>query len=173
MPAESLVAQSGAVKSSDTVSLSGEDVAGFLTAVIDRHLLFRFTARGQSMHPFIRDGDVLTVAPLDQAPTTGDVVAVRHPHSQQLLVHRVVACLAAAFVVRGDNALEPDGVAASGDVLGLVCRVERRGRRVRVGQGTERRALAALSARGRLVPLVALAFRTRRVLLRAVPGMRR
>jgi hypothetical protein len=168
LPAEA--ANSGAATDARpaTLSLSGDDLAGLLGAVCDRHACFRFAARGISMHPFIRDGDVLTVAPLDGPVAVGDVVAVRDPRGQRLLVHRVVTALRGRFVVRGDNTREPDGAALQADVLGRVCRVERGGRRVRLGQGPERHLLAALSARGLLVPLVSLALRLRHCLRRGI-----
>ena len=67
--------------------------AGFtelLTAVLARGSLFRFQARGFSMSPFIRDGDVLTLAPAPDRLRIGDVVAFINPCNQQLSVHRLV-----------------------------------------------------------------------------------
>ncbi len=39
-----------------------------MTTVLERGAQFRFTARGSSMHPLIRDGDVLTVESLAGGP---------------------------------------------------------------------------------------------------------
>lgn len=152
MPSESAYAVGA-----DAISLSGRDLTEFMSAVIERRKPFRFTARGHSMHPFIKDGDVLTVAPLAGPPRRGDVVALRLASKQSLVVHRVVALGTGGYEIRGDNADELDGIFAPGDVLGVVDRVERGGRPVRLGRGIERHMIAALSERGWLVPLTTAA----------------
>jgi len=138
------------------VALSGRDLADFLSAVVDQHRSFRFAARGNSMHPFIRDSDVVTVAPCDGAPSAGRVVAFRDRMNDRLVIHRIVLAWADGCLVRGDNAAAPDGIVATTDILGIVAGVERQERPVRFGLGFERHLVAALSARGLLVPLVSL-----------------
>lgn len=133
-----------------------------MSAVIERRKPFRFTARGFSMYPFIRDGDVLTVVPLAEPPRRGDVVACRFAASESVVVHRVVAHETSGYAIRGDNTEEPDGVVTPSDVVGVVDRVERAGTQVRLGSGVERRLIAALSERGWLVPVVHAARRFRR-----------
>ena len=90
------------------------------------------------MDPFMRDGDVLLVGPLRRKPELGRVVAVRNSVSGRLVVHRVVARTRGGVLVRGDGAGRADGEATPGGVLGVVGGVERRGRRVHLGQGPER-----------------------------------
>jgi len=155
----SRAAISGYSVAAGTLSLSGRDLAGFLTAGIERRKPFRFTARGFSMSPFVRDGDVITVVPMDRPPRVGDVVAFRYEQPQRLAVHRIVALLPRSCVVRGDNAIAPDGLVARSDVLGRVARCERAGRSVALGVRAGGRMVAALSARGLLVPSVGLVRR--------------
>jgi hypothetical protein len=112
----------------------------------------RFRARGASMHPTIRSGDTLWVAPVDpEGVRIGDVVVcVAFPG--RLLAHRVVAiarkadsdapAAAAAFQTKGDASPQPDAPVTAGAVLGKVVAVERRGRRIDPG-----RRLAAGCAR--------------------------
>jgi len=129
------------------LSLSGPALLDLLAAVLDKRVSFRFTARGYSMSPFIRDGDVLTVAPLTTAPRIGDVVAfVGSPHDR-LTVHRIIAAPRDGFLIKGDNVSEPDGVLPRERLLGRVARVERSGHAVRGGLGVERAAIARLSRR--------------------------
>jgi len=130
---------------------------------------FRFTAHGGSMYPFIRDGDSITLAPVRTAPRVGDVVAVLHLPSERLLVHRVVERRRGAILVRGDSCRAPDGVFGDREVLGVVARVERRGRPVAIGGGSVGRAVAAASRAGALVPLMGL---VRRVLRPHGPSQR-
>ena len=156
----------GPVVEGGAYALSGGGLLELMSATLRRGACFRFTARGFSMDPFVRDGDVLTVAPARGRPALGRVVAVRDPVTGRLVVHRVVARGPGGVLVRGDGAGQADGVAGPGDVLGQVVAVERRGRRVRLGCGPERRAVSALSRAGLLVPLVAAARRARRALSR-------
>lgn len=132
-------------------------MADFVAAVLERGVPFRFTARGSSMRPFIRSGDVLTLSPLrGRAPRLGEVVAGR-TGGDRLVVHRVVAAGAGTCELRGDNCPGSDGSVPLEAVLGVVTRVERRGRAKRLGTGPEGALLAALSTAGALLPLVALA----------------
>jgi hypothetical protein len=106
-----------------------------LKAVLERGMPFRFEARGHSMHPFIRDRDVVTVAPLPARPLLqGEIVAFRHPMSGALVLHRVREVRAEGLLVQGDNAQRSDGVIGEGDLLGLVTRAEREGVLVYTGE---------------------------------------
>jgi hypothetical protein len=135
--------------------LSGQALLDLMRAVLDRDVPFRFCARGWSMTPFIRDGDVITVAPLQQfLPGVGQVVAFVRPDTGSLVVHRVVARRAAAVLIQGDNGLEyEDGHIPQENLLGRVTRIERNGRSVCIGLGPERYAIAWLSRIRLLAPL--------------------
>jgi hypothetical protein len=140
----------------DELHLSSELLLALARATFERGFSFRFRARGTSMTPFIRDGDVITLEPLAGRPATlGEVVAFIHPASGGLVVHRVVACPHRAVVlIRGDNnACEPDGLLPMDRVLARVTAVTRDGRPVWLGLGPERRLVALLS-RLRLLILV-------------------
>ena len=139
----------------------------FLRAVLARGAPLRFQALGGSMHPFIQDGDVLTVAPPHQRkPRPGEVVAFCHPETGKLVVHRVLARRPWGYLLRGDNTPEADGLILPAHVLGWVTRVERRGRRVRLGQGPERHLLALLARHELLQPMLQQALRLLRPLRR-------
>lgn len=88
-----------------------------------------FRARGGSMLPFIRDGDLVTIRPVAPGDLRiGDVAFYRAPRAR-LVVHRVVGrAVREGLVVlttRGDSSEgEEEGVEA-GDVLGRVASVTR------------------------------------------------
>lgn len=151
-------------------ALSGAGLQTLMGAALARGASFRFTARGFSMDPFVRDGDVLTVGVAARRPKAGDIVAVRAQATGRLLVHRVVAHVPAGLLVRGDGSGQADGVFGPADVLGVVVVVERRGRVVRLGRGPERRLIALLSREGMLRPLVAAGRRLSAVLRRGDPA---
>ena len=117
------------------------------------------------MAPFIRDRDTLTIAPgHGRRPRVGEVVAVSLPGAGQLVVHRLVARVGSRWLVRGDNAPEPDGVVGRGDIVGFVSRVERDGRDVRLGVSVGRTPVAWLQRAHALRPLVGTARLVRSLL---------
>jgi len=126
-----------AVIKGDELVVSNEALIDLMREVLDRDVPFRFRARGWSMTPFIRDGDVITVAPLrDIAPGTGEVVAFVHPQSSKLVVHRVTGRKGAARLIQGDNVPGlADGVIGRADILGRVERVQRNDRDVWLAWG--------------------------------------
>jgi signal peptidase I len=103
-------------------------------------------ATGHSMTPAIRSGDRLTIDPLRGAPRTGDVLACAI--DSRLVIHRVVGRHGGLTEVRGDVAPASDPQVPVQALLGVVTRVERGHRRVRLGLGPERVLLAWLSHRG-------------------------
>jgi hypothetical protein len=120
----------------------------------------RLEVTGHSMSPLIRSGDVVTIEPLSgRRPALGEVVAVAPAGG--LLVHRLVGWDRGRALSRGDVAAEADPVTSSEDLLGRVTRVERRGRRVRLGLGIERVPIAWLSRVGLLRALARLRQRLR------------
>jgi hypothetical protein len=121
----------------------------------------RFTARGPSMAPTIRDGEVVTVEPVrPHDVAAGDVVF--YAGRRGLTAHRVVSRLRGpepAFLARGDAPGSTEELVLGGQVLGRVRQVERRGRatdvaprpwaaRIALGLGV-RAALRRLAARAR------------------------
>jgi hypothetical protein len=137
-------------------------------------------ARGASMAPLIRDGDVLTLARCVRAPRPGDLVAANS--CGRLLVHRVVRARAGRLLLRGDALWQPDGwfacqylghqsiapAAGGAQIIGRVVAVERGGRPLGAWRA------GGPSARGWLwmTPLVrALRGAARRVRARLAPRL--
>jgi hypothetical protein len=140
-------------------SLSNAQLIALIRGVIGKGASFRFRAGGQSMSPFIRDGDILTLAPLRDRPATGDVVAFINPVNGRMVVHRLVAGEAGhTWQARGDNNGLSDGRIAGEDLLGKVSRVERAGRTVRLGLGAEKTIIAWLSRRDALRKVIGIAL---------------
>ena len=140
------------------VPLSGDSLSELMREVLAKGKPFRFRARGLSMSPFIKDGDVLTVTPLSAAPRTGDVAAFLHPATGRLVVHRLVRKRAGRFQFKGDNADEVERDLAPEGILGLVVSVERAGREFRLPRRAGV-AVAGLSRAGLLRKAVGAARR--------------
>lgn len=113
----------------------------------------RFRAPGWSMHPTIRNGEIITVVPLGGSPVqVGDVVLYRR--GRAAIAHRVIRVQSASgqlvgFVLRGDAADSCDRPIQAAQVLGRVLAIERDGRWVRpdlMGSGWSRALRRALRA---------------------------
>ena len=135
--------------------LSGTALLELMQAVLAKSVPFRFRARGWSMTPFIRDGDIITITPIqDKRPVLGDIVAFIRPTENRLVVHRIVNLHGSDFMIQGDCAPDhPDGVIPAGNLLGKVARIERDGHRVWLGIGPEKTIIAWLSRNRILDPL--------------------
>jgi len=141
------------------LSLSSSGQLELLRGMEERGVPLRFMVSGYSMRPFIRDQDVLTVAPLgNREPHRGDVVAFTRPEIGKLVIHRVIAKRGSGWLLRGDNCLEADGVVVLENILGRVVRTERGGREVRLGlkAGAGKKLIALLSGHNLLLPLIKL-----------------
>ena len=137
-----------------TKALPNRGFAKLMTAVLEKGILFRFQAAGASMSPFIRGGDVITLAPVHDCIHFGEVLAFRQPENERLAVHRVVGRGRKGFLLKGDNGCHCDGWVTREKIIGRVTRVEHRGREVRIGLGIERILIAGLSRLRLLRPLV-------------------
>ncbi len=139
----------GRILEGEELALSGTALLELLQAVLARGAPFRFRATGASMFPFIRDGDVVTVAPLQGTrPLCGEVVACIPPGQERLVIHRVVGRRGNSYLVQGDATSDVDGSVQELDILGRVMRIERRGAGVRLGLGPERCIIAILVRSG-------------------------
>lgn len=148
------------------LTLKADQLLDLAEEILGRGQALRFRAKGWSMHPFVLDGDVLTVVPAGDAPRLGDVILFRTPR-RRVVVHRVVRMRPRGVVTKGDAASDLDGFVPFEDVLGVVSAVDRRGSRARLDAGWQRR-LAPLVAwvspwSDRLRPAAAPAYRLLRV----------
>jgi len=91
----------------------------------------RFQARGQSMYPAIRDGEIIKVEPVEPSHIKkGDIVLYRM--KKGVIAHRVVRIERRNgglpfFVLRGDTMETCDGIVEPRQVIGRVISVERNG----------------------------------------------
>lgn len=134
--------------------LTARDVDPLVLELLAEGMSVEVPVTGDSMSPFIRDLDVVTLVPLGhEPPRRGDVVAFPRPDGR-LVIHRVVASAGGRLRTRGDAAGLADGWIDAEILIGRVEKIERRGRRVRLGLGAERALIALLSRAGLLAPLL-------------------
>jgi len=144
------------------VEVSGSDLSDLIRDAVSHGAAARFRASGASMSPFLREGDVVTVSPLaGRQPRLGDVAAFVEPATGKCIVHRVVGTRLEGVLIQGDAREQADGWMDPSQILGRVSRVERDGRRVGLGFGPERRAIALSVRWGFVGPLRSLWHRLR------------
>jgi hypothetical protein len=138
------------------VTVNESSLLDMMKSTLEGGKSFRFRARGFSMGPFIKDGDVVTIAPIHgRLPGLGDIVATVNGAAGRLFIHRVTRKNNNEYVTRGDNGESDDIPVSAKQILGCVTCVERGGKKVRLGLGPERHAMGLLSGKGLLAPLIA------------------
>lgn len=142
------------------VSLNSPEFTEFSSDILGQGGSFSFKARGFSMYPFIRDGDILTIQPVEAAALNVGDVAFYCAVGDRPVAHRVVSReLHSGSVVlrtRGDAQTCPDEQIRSEHVLGRVVSVQRGRKIIRLNRGL-RRLVALLWVR--LSPVGPLIFR--------------
>ena len=93
----------------------------------------RFRAGGQSMHPTIKDGEIITVEPVTLSDVKrGDILL--YQFKKGVIAHRVMCVEREAaqlrFILRGDSSRTCDAPVEANKILGRVISVERAGRAV-------------------------------------------
>lgn len=148
------------VKKGTEVTLPEGALKELLIAVLEKDVPFRFLAKGFSMSPFIKDGDIVTVSPLSiRSIKIGDVVAFIHPNTEHLAVHRVVDKAEEEYFIQGDNIQVADGIIPKVNIVGILSKVERHGKEISLGLGPERKLIALFSRIGILKRFVNLLWR--------------
>jgi len=99
----------------------------------------RFQAKGWSMHPFIQDGDFITVSPVeDSSIKVGDVVFYSTAEDR-IIVHRVIRKYRkdgrVTMLIKGDATSGPSEKVDAEDILGKVVAIERDGQTKKIDTG--------------------------------------
>jgi signal peptidase I len=158
------------VKKREVLPLSSRQLEELMKGVLGKGASFRFRCKGFSMSPFIKDGDVLTIAPLQGSSLSfGEVVVFSHPSTGKLIIHRVIKKKEGAYLTKGDNIPESDGFISKAHIFGRVTKVERNGVKSLIGLGPERFLIVFLT-RWRLLPLLDPIWRFVRIMIRRRQG---
>jgi signal peptidase I len=118
-------------KKTEVLNLKREDFSSITQEVLSRGRALRFRAKGESMSPLIRNGDVVQLVPVKGKISLGDVVFYRSSYGNTI-VHRVVQRRREIVITKGDSSPTPDQPVLSKQVLGRVVSVEKNGWRIRL-----------------------------------------
>ena len=126
--------------------LSGVALTELVRATLAKNACLRLKVKGFSMSPFIRDNDVVTISPLRNSSTNfGKAVAFTNPHTDKLVIHRVIGETNRSYLIKGDRIFNPDGLIPKESILGRVAKIERNNKNFYFGLGPERIIIAFLS----------------------------
>jgi signal peptidase I len=122
--------------------LSGTEFSGLVAEILGAGDRVRFQAKGESMRPFLLDGDLLEVVPAAvEEIVRGDVVLIRR-NIGGLIAHRVVNRKKLdgipTFLIKGDNCFQPDGWFGPENILGRAEFLERGEQRIRLTGSAQR-----------------------------------
>ena len=122
------------------VRLGGPDFAELAADVLSKGDFLLFRAHGGSMHPFIRDGDIIEIKPIMQASSIRPGVVIFYCSARErLFAHRVIKVSAqhgqVALVAKGDSASNSDPLVHPEQVLGQVVVIKRGERKIRLDRG--------------------------------------
>ena len=135
------------------ISLYSPQLIALMKGVHDKGGLFRLKVRGGSMSPFIRDGDILTIARSTNGYKVGEIVAFVRSDCEKLVVHRIIGRKNKHYLIKGDNGFTWDGSIPEKCLLGRVIRVERNGWEAFTGIKAGGKIIAWLSCHN-LLPVI-------------------
>jgi GNAT superfamily N-acetyltransferase len=124
--------------------LDRDEIRALSAEILARGGAFRFQARGWSMRPFVRDGDVLTVEPPGAVALKVGDVALYAGGGDKLTVHRVVGAEArngrTVLLMRGDAQYGPVERVSTEQVLGRCVGLQRGDRTLDLDRPAQRGA---------------------------------
>jgi signal peptidase len=97
--------------------------------ILKRGNYLRFRIKGESMRPFLRDGQVVIVKRLDPSEMrAGDIIFLRFPPSQ-IVIHRLIKKTLengkTVFLTKGDASFHFDPYVYSENILGKIVAIEK------------------------------------------------
>ncbi len=119
------------LEKTEMLNLKREDFISIAQEVLGRGRILRFKAKGGSMSPFIRNGDVVEVVPAKGKINLGDIILYRSSYGNPV-VHRVIQRNKESIITKGDSVPSSDEPILSEQVLGRVVAVEKNGWRMRL-----------------------------------------
>lgn len=122
-----------------------------LQCVLSSGISMCMTAYGQSMLPFICNGDRVTIAPFgSKSLSIGDIVAAERPGTKSLVIHRLVNENNGSYLIKGDNCVHSDGEVLPKHIVGMVVDITRNSKSANFGIGKAGKWIAWLSQRNLL-----------------------
>ena len=114
---------------------------------------------GNSMAPFIRHKNLLTISPAGNPNIpirTGDIVVAANRKKARIIIHRIIQIKTDHYLLKGDNLKNPDGWFNRSDIIGKIIKIENKYGRGYTPRSWQNRIIALASRfnaiRSRLLP---------------------
>ena len=138
------------------IRLGRTECADLSVAILKRGGTFCFKASGLSMHPFVRDGDILIIRPAsNQTLRKGDIIFYMST-DYKLIAHRIIAAANRGddfvFTVRGDMVPASTEQVSSKRILGKVVSLRRGIKVIHLDKGCKRLSSVLLAKSVLLLP---------------------
>jgi hypothetical protein len=113
-----------------------DDFEHLANKLLENGNMVRFRAHGRSMLPFIKDGDILTIAPINSDNLKKyDIVFYRKP-DKKLAAHRIISKSkkneSILFHIRGDGYVGGTEKIPATDIMGVITKVERNNTKIKL-----------------------------------------
>jgi len=124
------------------LDINGSEFEALTRDLLAEGNMVRFRARGFSMRPFIRNGDILEVQPFTDHPVRlGDIVLFKSVNNG-LLAHRIIKIKpdqkSKMYLPQGDSNRYPDLPISPAQILGVVAALKRNQHRVNLCTGSQK-----------------------------------
>lgn len=115
------------LKSVDSLSLSSINLGALVKSVVEAGQGIQFRAKGNSMFPTIKDGDLIKITQYTEiSPNTGDVVAYLDHNTRNLIIHRIVDLTSDIFFAKGDSCFRKDPPQPINTIIGYISAINHR-----------------------------------------------
>lgn len=121
------------------ISLTQIEMASLSNKIYSKGSALCFKVRGSSMYPFIRDGDILAIQPVEISDLRiGDIVSFESG-SQKIIAHRLIQKQLQKGTVflrtRGDAVKKPDDFITEKQIVGRVFKIKRGHKIIQINRG--------------------------------------
>lgn len=100
--------------------------------LLDHNKSIKFKARGSSMRPYIKDGDIVEVEPVNHSQIKkGDILLFRGD-LERLYLHRILKTKGNEFVLKGDSSKTVDGVIGPEKIIGRLISITKKNTTIKV-----------------------------------------
>lgn len=131
------------------LDLTGKSIGKLVKEFTQKGKKIRFKAKGNSMIPFIKDSDIITISPYtDRQPLPGDIVAYLNRKTNRLVVHRLIKLSKRSFIAKGDNCFNKDDAHGKNSIMGHVSHINNSLLMILVMSPSAKKFLAAISSTG-------------------------
>lgn len=123
----------------EKVRLEHPEFTQLSSEILEEGNRLRFTAHGSSMAPFIHDGDILTVEPVDHPKLRVGKIVFYRTEGDSVIAHRIIGIRRedekANLRVRGDSSPGSEDAIVVDQILGQIEVVERGDKQIRISEG--------------------------------------